>query len=388
MTDNATTTRDVDSRAEVLIVGGGVAALEALIALHDLAPGRVHVTLLAPGPDFVYRPMAISELFFLDERTRYPLVRVARDFGADYSADWAREVDPVARLVRCASGRELPYDSLIVALGARAEPAFEHAVTVSDDDDVALHRVLADLELGPVRRLAFVAPSATGWTLPLYEMALLTAADARRMGVRDVNIVVVSAEERPLALFGPAAAQQVEDLLERRGVEFIGASLPRVGRGEVVVGSRRIAVDRTLALPLLRGPALAGLPADERAFIPIDAHGRVHGLAGVFAAGDATTFPLKQGGIAAQQAEAAAQAVAASHGCALEPEPFRPELRGRLLTGAEDVYFDASIAGGRGEGIASRRPLWCPPAKISARRLAPYLLRAERAGRRALAASR
>ena len=211
-----------------MIAGGGVAALEALIALYDLAPQRIHVTLVAPGPDFIYRPMAISEQFSRGARSHHPLARVARDFAADYVADAVTEVDPAAAVVRCASGRELPYDSLIVALGARAEPAFEHAVTVGDDAARdTLHGILADLETGYVKRLAFVAPSTTVWSLPLYELALLTAEDAWSMGIDDAQLIVVSSEERPLGLFGPAAGAEVESLLARRGIEFVGCRPPR-----------------------------------------------------------------------------------------------------------------------------------------------------------------
>jgi len=380
MSDDPSMIRGADPRTEVVIVGGGVAALEALIALHVLASRRIHVTLLAPGPDFVSRPMAISELLFLEARAQYPLERVARDFAADHVSESVTIVDPATAVVGCASGRDFPYDSLIVALGALAEPAFAHAVTIGDDpEDPVLHGLLADLELGHVKRLAFVVPSATSWSLPIYELALLTAADARRMGMHDVQIVIVSAEERPLGLFGPAAAGQLEDLLARRGIVFIGATRPQVARGEVVAGSRHIEVDRTLALPALRGPALAGLPADGRGFIPVDVHGRVRGLTGVFAAGDATSFPLKQGGIAAQQAEAAAQAVAARHGCALAPEPFRPVLRGKLLAGGDDLYVRADISGGAGDGTAAPGALWWPPGKLAAPRLTSYLHGVEQA---------
>jgi sulfide:quinone oxidoreductase len=380
MSDNSVAAPHAESRSEVVIAGGGVAALEALIALHDLAPRRVHVTLIAPGPDFVYRPMAIAEPFCRGERTRHPLAGLANDFAADYVRDSIVDVDPAAAVVRCASGREHAYDSLIAALGARAEPAFEHAVTIGDDEAYdTLHGILADLETGYLKRLAFVAPSATVWSLPLYELALLTAEDAWNMGIDDAQLVVVSSEERPLALFGPAAGAQLELLLARRRIEFVGGSRPDVRHGELVIGERHIEVDRTFALPVLRGPGVPGLPADDQGFIPVDGHGRVQGLTGVFAAGDATTFPLKQGGIAAQQAEAAAESVAARHGSDVEPKPFRPVLRGKLLTAGDDLYLQHQIAGGGGEGTAAARPLWWPPTKIAARRLSPYLLGTEEA---------
>ena len=62
----------------------------------------------------------------------------------------------------------------------------------------------------------------------------------------------------------------------------------------------------------------------------MDEHGRVSGIEDVYAAGDATTFPIKQGGLAAQQAVAAAEAIVARHGTDLDPQPFRPVLRGML----------------------------------------------------------
>ena len=63
---------------------------------------------------------------------------------------------------------------------------------------------------------------------------------------------------------------------------------------------------------------------DRSGFLPTDEHGRVGGTVGVYAAGDATSFPIKQGGIAAQQADAVAECIAAGAGAPLETTPFRP----------------------------------------------------------------
>ena len=132
-------------------------------------------------------------------------------------------------------------------------------------------------------------------------------------------------------------------------------------------------------MPALDGAALAGLPADSRGFLPVDAHGRVSGLSGVYAAGDATSFPVKQGGLAAQQADAAAEAVAADLGLAPDPAPFRPVLRGLLLTGGAPLYLRAQLTGDQEptarvlSGEVSSRALWWPPGKVAGRYLAPYL---------------
>ena len=106
------------------------------------------------------------------------------------------------------------------------------------------------------------------------------------------------------------------------------------------------------------------------------------GARGVYAAGDATTFPIKQGGLATQQADAAAEAVAADLGLRTTAEPFRPVLRGLLLTGGAPLYLRAELAGTRRGvsrvidamgGEASTRALWWPPGKVAGRYLAPYL---------------
>jgi sulfide:quinone oxidoreductase len=93
----------------------------------------------------------------------------------------------------------------------------------------------------------------------------------------------------------------------------------------------------------------------------------------VYAAGDGTTFPLKQGGIAAEQADVAAQAIAARAGCPVEPEPFNAVLRGLLLTGETPRFLRADLAGGGNTSEAREEALWWPAAKIAARYLAPYL---------------
>jgi sulfide:quinone oxidoreductase len=362
-------------RPRIVVAGGGVAALEALIAVAELLPGA-DVRLVAPGPEFVMPGMRIGESFAVGRRARVSLRRATDDFGAAYVPDRVTAVDPVARTVACATGAELRYDSLILALGARPEPAYADAEVVGDDGaDAMLHGILADLEEGYLKRVAFVVPGPRTWTLPLYELALLAAADAWSMGIDDAQLTLVTPEPRPLALFGPWASQAVGDLLAGRGIEFAGAVRAEVRRGAVLLtpGERRLDVQRVFALPLLRGPGLPGLPCDEHGFVEVDLHGRVRGFDGVFAAGDMTTFPVKQGGIAAQQAEVVAQAVAARHGRAIAPAPFRPVLRGRLLTGDDELCLYRDIAGGTGEGIVGRSAEWWPPYKSATQRLGRYL---------------
>jgi sulfide:quinone oxidoreductase len=358
------------SPAEVLIVGGGVAALETLMALRDLAGDRVRVTLVAAEPDFVYRPMAVAEPFGFGGARRYPLRRVVEHFDAGLVQAGVTAVDAPARRVVLRSGDTIRYETLVLAPGARLLPAFDAAVTFTGPGSAsAMRAVLDDLEEGRARRIAFVAPTVAGWTLPLYELALLTArhAEASRL---ECELALVTPEPRPLALFGDRGSAAVADMLAAAGVEFIGASHvePVEGGVRLLPSGRTLSAARMVALPLVRGPQLGGVPSEpDFGFIPVDRHGRVDGLDGVYAAGDATNFPVKQGGLAAQQADAVAEHVAARHGARLDPSPFRPVLRGLLFAGGTDRYLRAC------DDAVAARPLWWPPTKIAGRYLAPYL---------------
>jgi sulfide:quinone oxidoreductase len=205
----------------------------------------------------------------------------------------------------------------------------------------------------------------------------MTARQAGGMG-SDVDVVLVSPEERPLERFGPAASREVAAELEAAGVRFEGGADATVerGRGTTLVlrpGDRRVEVDRVVALPRLEGRAPAGIPTDPDGFIEVEESCRVRGLERTWAAGDGIAFPVKFGGLAAEQADAAAADIARRAGADVEPEPFHPVLRGRLLTGRGSRYvrFDAGEEGD--EGQAADHALWWPPGKVAGRRLAPYL---------------
>lgn len=360
----------------VVIGGGGVAALETLIALDDMAGDRVDVTLIAPESAFSYRPMTVAQPFSAGRARRYELSEIADRFGAHLVRDVVAEVDTHARAVRTGAGDVVTYDRLVLALGARAAPASRFAITFGEDpEEQALHGLLRDTEEGYVESVAFVAPSDLVWTLPLYELALMTARQAWSMGADRVRFHLVTPEHRPLGIFGPAASDAVAELLEAAGIEFIGSAYASVGQKVVTIdpGGRSLDVDRVVSLPTLEGRGIPGVPADPGGFIPVDDHGRVVGLEGVYAAGDGTAFPIKQGGLATQQADAVAEAIAEEVGALDAAEPFRPVLRGMLLTGGEERFLRHGVAGGDCEPAVTTQALWWPPSKIAGRYLAPYL---------------
>jgi sulfide:quinone oxidoreductase len=205
----------------------------------------------------------------------------------------------------------------------------------------ALRGLLDELVDGHARSVALALPSERMWPLPIYELALLTAGNLREHGADAVTVWLVTPEEEPLELVGPAAARALLPMLEARDIRLRTSSLPAFvkDRTLVLAGGASIPAERVIALPRLVGPALPGLPHDQHGFIPVDAHGRVVGVRDVFAAGDVTSFPLKQGGLAAQQADAIAEVIAADAGAPITPMPFSPVLRGLLMTGGAPLYL-------------------------------------------------
>ena len=374
MNSSATST----PRTEVVIAGGGVAALEAALALRDLAGDRVTTTLLAPSQTFVYRPARVKEPFGYAAAHTYPLADIARDIDVELVRTTLESLDTSRSVLRTADGTQLGYDAVVLATGARLRPAFSHGLTIDDSRlDEQLHGLIQDVEGGYVRTIAFVAPSAMPWPLPIYELALMTARRAYDMQT-DVAITIATPEDAPLAVFGDTVSKAVSRLLDENGITVVTsahASAPEPGLVAIRPGERTLKVDRVVALPQLYGPSTPGLPGGpEVGFIPIDSHCRVRGLENVFAAGDATDFPIKFGGIAAQQADTAAGAIAAMAGAPVEPQPFDPELRAILLGADKPLYLSARVTGGHGSSSQiSDQPSWSPPVKIVAKYLAPYL---------------
>ncbi|HLJ03677.1 MAG TPA: FAD-dependent oxidoreductase [Solirubrobacteraceae bacterium] len=364
------------SPLRVLVAGGGVAGLEALLALRDLAPGRVALTLLSSEAEFVYRPMAVAEPFARGHADRLELADIAAELGVELVHGALAAVDPGGRTAVTADGGSLSYDGLLVAVGAGSEPAFPHVITWTPESDADLFGgLLRDLDEGYVKRVAFVVPPGVAWALPAYELALMTAWQAWGMGQDDVEVTIYTPEDAPLALFGTQAAVAVRQDLEEAGVRvqtgvYVSEDPSTPGGLTVHPGETVLDAQRVVCLPRAVGPRLQGLPATARGFIPTDPHGRVPDVEAVWAAGDAIDFPVKQGGLAAQQADAAAESIAAHAGVELEPAPFRPVLRGMMLTGRGKAWMRQEPAG---EGVAVRRALWWPPTKIAGRYLSPYL---------------
>jgi sulfide:quinone oxidoreductase len=352
---------DATTRLHVLIAGAGPAGVEAALALGRIAGDRVDTTIVAPER-FLRLPPAVLSPFAMGAGHRPRLDALT---GVKLCAGRLESVDLSSRVARLVDGRALPYDALLVAVGAQPRSPYPRALAYgAQGSDERMHGLIQDLEDGYVKRIAFVVPSKASWPLPLYELALLTAERAFDMCIEPA-LTLVTPEPAPLAIFGEDVSRDVARMLAAAGIVVrcgVAAEPPRGNMLQLHPSRECVRVDRVVTLPLLSGPAIDGLPHDSAGFLPVDAHGRVTGAPGVYAAGDATDFAVKQGGIACQQAEAAAAAIAAQAGAAIEPAPFTPVLRGLLLTEHETRWMQRPL------GLEGTLEDWSP-AKFAGREL-------------------
>jgi sulfide:quinone oxidoreductase len=360
----------------VLIAGGGPAAIEAALRLRRVAAERVAVTLLAPDPAFTYRPLSVLAPFAAGRSGSYPLERIARDVGFELHADRLAGVDPAGHAAQTGAGERLSYDKLLVATGAAPVPPFEYAIAFAGtpEDEERLHGLVQDVEGGYVHRIAFVVPPGSTWPLPLYELALMLAERGFETGAR-LELHLVTPEASPLALFGDQASRDLAGLLETAGIALHTGVQSETSRGRIKLrpDGEAITVERIVTVPLLAGRPVDGLPSDSGGFLVTDRHQRVEGVPDVYAAGDGTAFPIKQGGLACQQADAAAEHIAAQAGAPVEPAPFTPVLRGMLLTEHWARFLRHDSETETQEDRVADRALWWPPTKIAGEELAGYL---------------
>ncbi len=329
-------------RAEVVIAGADAAGLEAALALREFVGDHVRIVMVGASPTLTHRPWAGEEPF--GRRSAVDLDAIAADLRLELRSAAVVGVDADSGILRTDQG-QLGYDALVLALGPRAVDAVPGATTFAGTGDAdALNALLGHVTLTAGARVAFVVPPTTAWTLPAYELALVTSAWAERRGA-ELEAVVVTSETAPLEAFGPDVSAHTRIELARHQVELLSGSVPE-GYDDGLLrlpGPRWVRADAAVALPGLAGPGVFGLPTDERGFVAVDELCRVPGTVNVHAVGDMTGHAPGLGDGAAQQADIAAAVIANGLGVAVPIEPYVAE------------------------------PLAWPPGAVGGRFLTPYL---------------
>jgi sulfide dehydrogenase [flavocytochrome c] flavoprotein chain len=103
----------------VVVVGGGYGGATAAKYLRMFSDNRVQVTLVEPNASFVSCP--ISNLVVGGYKTMAdittPYDNLSKRHGVKLVRDMVTSIDPDKRIVKLASGGELPYDRLILSPG-------------------------------------------------------------------------------------------------------------------------------------------------------------------------------------------------------------------------------------------------------------------------------
>jgi len=371
------------TRFRVLIAGGGVAALEAVLALQELDQDRtLHVEVIAPETRFVYRPLSVRDPFGPRATRSYDLVGLVEGAGAELHHGQVDAVEPDARFVTLGDGTRLDYDALLLATGVVRRPAIHGVSTFAGAADApAFKSFVGALCRGAYRRVAFIVPPGPVWPLPMYELALQAATQLRSQSpqLHGIQLAVISPERAPLEVFGAVASRAVEGVLHDHGITMHpGSYVESLSEGQLHLDMQgSVHVDAAWSAPRLLPRVPHGVPLASDGFVPVDAAGRVNGFVDLFAAGDMTIGRPKQGGVATQQAATAAGAIAALAGLIREPTPAPPVLRAMLLTGGEPLWLRSDPASDT-PSEAAHEPLWWPPHKIFGQHLAPVLAELER----------
>ena len=364
----------------VVVVGGGFAAAEAVLALRAYAGDRVEIELVAPEPRFWFRPATTAAPFTDAPIQAFELGALAEETGATLLQGRLEAVTPSVKHIRLDSGAQRGYDALVLALGARARAAVPGAVTFRDQRDAArLQRVIDELRSGLLDDLVLTAPAGVAWTLPVYELALLAAGEIERHRLQ-TTISLITPEPEALAVFGSHISAAVTTILAARNIRLMCGVIPRDVRrdGLRLADGTRIAADRVIAAPALVGQPVSGLPAETDGFLPVTG-GRVDGMQDIYAAGDMTSSPVKQGGLAAQQADVIAAIIAQHAGANPPAPPSTMTLRAQLFGTLEPCFLEARLdhrgkpAPG-GSRLHTEAPWW-PTGTLFGRHLTPWMAR-------------
>ncbi|MFF3511749.1 NAD(P)/FAD-dependent oxidoreductase [Streptomyces sp. NPDC002573] len=277
----------------VVILGAGYAGLSAAVQLAARVTGRedVRVTLVDAQERFTER-LRLHMAATGQQLAEMNIPELLEGTGALFVRGWVTAVDAEAKTVRIDGERELPYDTLVYALGGVADTAAlpgaeEHAYTLNSTGDA---KVLADR----LARLGSGTVVAAGSGLTGVEAAAEIAEQHP-----ELNVVLLGRHD-PGAAMTPKAGAYLRSALQRLGVEVrAGVEVLKVlPDGVELAGGEHVAADAVLGTSGTRVSPLAaaaGLAVDERGRIVTDATLRSVSHPEVYAVGDAAAIRQRYG---------------------------------------------------------------------------------------------
>jgi sulfide:quinone oxidoreductase len=299
----------LSSPPRVLVLGAGLAALEAAFLLDTRLSGRVDLQLVCEHGDFLLRPNLVYVPFGADPAASgLRIIELLDRTGIRHQPDRVEGVDTEAGRVHLARGGQLAYEHLVIATGAttRAQeiPGLEeHAVSIWDCSGMLTLRERFEHLRGQARegvrqRVLFVVPPRNEYSPPLYEVALMLHTWLQRESAREqVGIGFLTNEESFLEACGPRMHEVIAREFGERSIDgHAGERLTGVRPHDASFASGRgESFDLLVTIPP-HAPSIRydGLPVDDRGFLRTDSDTRrVLGHPELYAPGDAGDFPLK-----------------------------------------------------------------------------------------------
>lgn len=343
---------------KILIAGSGPGALEAALSLCGGEHLACDVTLISPQLEFVYRPNMVMQPFGAAPPPAYRVSDILEGLPVTQYQGLIERVDTAARKAWSPEGDEFDYDAMIVATGVATEAELPApAITIATAGSMGeLQAMVEAVDAGRVSRVVFTAiPGTRTWFLPMYELALMTAARGTR--TNNPLISIFTPESEPLEIFGHEHSRSVRGLTDEHGIQLInGDSVASFdGRSFVSRSGENEDADFVISMPRLSGRAPEGVPVNENGFIVVDDHMRAleggEPVPGLFAIGDVTEFRVKQGGLASSQADVATATIAADRGERELPPAFDRIAEATLLGGEHRLPLRARINDGECESL-------------------------------------
>ena len=318
-----------------LVLGGGIGGMVAANEIRRQLPSTHRVVLVEKNAQHAFAP---SFLWLMTgdrepHQIRRPLKGLLRR-GVDLVQAEVLGIDPVQRKVRT-SAAEIPYDHLIVALGADLAPGAIPGLAEASqtfftfDGATQLRDILKSFSGG---RIALVV-SAMPYKCPgaPHEGAMLIADYFRRRGLSPkVKIDLYTPESQPMPVAGPQLGEAVRGMLHAKGIDFHPlhklTSVDPSAREMRFDNGVRVGYDLLVAVPPHRAPRAvveAGL-TNQAGWVPVNPQTLRTSQDGVYAIGDVTAIPIpgrwkpdvplmlpKAGVFAHAQAEVVAQRIVA-----------------------------------------------------------------------------
>jgi len=287
--------------AKIVILGAGTGGLVAANELRRILPQEHQITLIEKDK---YHALAPSFLWVMTgARKAYQITRpVARliRLGIRLVIDEVKGIH-LARKSVVTDGTRIPYDYLIVAVGAELafdklpgnDPDMQTFFTL--DGAVRLHERLREFRGGKiavvVTSIPYKCPGAP------HEGVMLIADHLRRkLGGVNGEIHLFTPEPQPLPVAGPELGAMVRNVLESRGIEFhprhrLSGFERKTLRFD---GSQDFEYDMLIMIPPHRSPKFVRESAlvNESGWIPVHEGSLSTKYENVYAVGDVAAVPL------------------------------------------------------------------------------------------------